>query len=254
MTRSIKSAERTLALFELFSRRQHPLTVGRIAAELDMPQASVSMLLSNLRELGYVSYDRAARSYAPTIRVALLGTWIHRKFDEAGSLSARLADLQSKVDETVFMGIQNGPYAQYVLGIHKQKPRSMRAESGTYRLLTGSAVGRSLLSLMPDHEIGSWLRRCNAEAADDCLRFSNTNFMSIITQIRREGFSQTQGDMTPTFGAIAVTVRAPTELLPMAVGTGVPLERIDQKRDLIVAALNEFKKSLEAMPAQSDGE
>lgn len=253
MTRSIKSAERTLALFELFSHRQHPLTVGRIAEELGMPQASVSMLLANLRELGYVSYDRCSRSYAPTIRVALLGTWIHRKFDEAGSLSARLAELQYEVDETVFMGIQNGPYAQYVLGIYKKKPRSMRAESGTYRLLTGSAVGRALLSLLPDHEIRGWLHRCNAEAAEERLRFSNSDFMEIIGDIRKMGFAQTQGDITPTFGAIAVTVRTPTELMPMAVGTGVPLERIDEKRDAIVAALNEFKRSLEAMPLHRGG-
>lgn len=251
MGRSIKSAERTLALFELFSRRQRPLTVGRIAEELSMPQASVSMLLTNLRELGYVSYDTPSRTYSPTIRVALLGTWIHRKFDQAESLSARLADLQRQVDETVFIGIQNGPYAQYVLRINRKKPRAMRAESGTYRLLTGSAVGRALLSLMPDHEIRGWLHRCNAEAAEERLRFTNENFLEIIWRIRRLGYAQTQGDITPTFGAIAVTVRAPTELMPMAVGTGVPLERIDGKRDTIVAALKEFKRSLETMPAPS---
>lgn len=247
MTRSIKSAERTLALFELFSHRQHPLTVGRISDELKMPQASVSMLLANLRELGYVSYDSGSRTYAPTIRVALLGMWIHRKFDEAGSLTARLAELQLEVDETVFMGIQNGPYAQYVLGIYRKKPGGMRAESGTYRLLTASAVGRALLSRMPDHEVRSWLHRCNAEATEERLRFPGGEFMEKIAHIRRVGFAQTQGDITPSFGAIAVNVRPPTELMPMAVGVGVPLERIDEKRDIIVAALNAFKRSLEAI-------
>ncbi|WP_342726323.1 helix-turn-helix domain-containing protein [Bradyrhizobium sp. B097] len=248
MTRSIKSAERTLALFELFSRRQHPLTVGRIADELHVPQPSVSMLLANLRKLGYVSYDVRSRTYTPTIRVALLGIWISRKFDAAGSLSSRLAELQRRVDETVFLGIQNGPYAQYLLGIYKKKPRSLRAESGTYRLLTGSAVGRALMSLMTDQEIRSWLHRCNAEAPERRLRFTNGEFMAIISEIRGCGFAQTQGDITPTFGAIAVTVRSPSELMPMAVGTGVPLERIEAKRDDIVEALRDFKKSLESIP------
>ena len=36
--RSIKSAERTLALFELFSREQQPFTVGHISEALRIPQ------------------------------------------------------------------------------------------------------------------------------------------------------------------------------------------------------------------------
>src|SRR3546814_15337358 len=96
--------------------RQRPLTVGHIAGELEIPQASASMLLGNLRELGYLTYDRLERTYTPTIRVALLGSWINHQFDEAGSLTARLTELQNRVDETVFVGIQNGAYGQYEIG------------------------------------------------------------------------------------------------------------------------------------------
>ena len=145
--RAIKSAERTVALFEFFSRQQRPLTVGRIAEGLAAPQPSVSMLLANLTALGHLSYDRVARTYAPTIRVALLGSWIAQLFDEGGSVTARLKGLQDTVDETVFMGIQNGAYGQYVLAVPKQSPRSMRALSGQMKLLTISATGRVLLSL-----------------------------------------------------------------------------------------------------------
>ena len=63
--RSIKSAERTLRLFELFSRRQQRLPVGEVARGLGIPQPSASMLLSNLAGLGYLEYDRFDRSYAP---------------------------------------------------------------------------------------------------------------------------------------------------------------------------------------------
>ena len=78
--RKIKSAERTLALFELFSREQRPFTVTMIADALQIPQPSVSMLLQNLDALGYLEYDRQARTYSPSIRVALLGSWINIRF------------------------------------------------------------------------------------------------------------------------------------------------------------------------------
>ena len=242
MARSVKSAERTLALFELFSRRQRPLTVGRITDELGIPQASTSMLLANLRELGYITYDPEHRTYSPTIRVALLGSWINREFDEAGSLTARLSELQREVDETVFLGIQNGAYAQYIFSILRKKPRGMRVMSGQHKLLTSSAVGRALLSLKPNAEIQRWVHRCNAEATEDRLRIPTSAFMSIVEDIRRNGYAQTSGDVTPTFGAIAVTVPAPIGLMPMALGVGVPLERIEEKHDATVDALYRASK------------
>lgn len=241
MARSVKSAERTLALFELFSMRQRPLTVGRVASELRIPQASASMLLANLSELGYVAHDRVARTFTPTIRVALLGSWINHQFDEAGSLTARLTELQERVDETVFVGIQNGAYGQYVLVLHRHKVRSMQIRSGQFRLMTGSAMGRVLLSLKSDEEVLKYVHRCNAEAQEAWLRVVPSEFLGIVEQVRRKGYAQTQGDVTPTFGAIAVTVPAPMGLMPMAIGVGVPVERIESAAPNIIAALNDLK-------------
>lgn len=244
MVRSVKSAERTLALFELFSMRQRPLTVGRIASELEIPQASASMLLANLRELGYVVYDRLDRTYTPTIRVALLGSWINHQFDEAGSLTARLTKLQDRVDETVFVGIQNGAYGQYVLVLHRHKVRSMHIRSGQFKLLTASAMGRALLSLKTDEEVLQYVRRCNAEAQEARLRVVSSEFLGVVEHVRRTGYAQTRGDVTPTFGALAVTVPAPLGLMPMAIGVGVPVERIEAAAPNIIDALNDLKADL----------
>jgi len=202
------------------------------------------MLLANLREMGYVTYDPLARTYVPTIRVALLGSWINRQFDAAGSLTATLANLHDEIGETVFIGIQNGAFAQYVSAIHHHDPRAMRAESGQHRLLTGSAVGRVLLSLKPDAEVLRWLHRCNAEAPHERLQIPATAFMSIIEEIRRQGFAQTAGDMTPSFGGIAVAVPGPLGMMPMAIGAGVPLERMELKRDKIAGALQRVSSVL----------
>ena len=239
--RTVKSAERTLALLELFSKRQRPLTVGRIAAELKIPQASTSMLLSNLHDLGYVTYDRQARAYTPTIRVALLGSWISQQFDDAGSLTANLRLLQERVQERVFIGIQNGAHAQYIFAM--DNPRSMQVVSGQIRLLTASAVGRALLSLKSDQEVLRLIHRCNAEAAEARQRVVPSDFLALVEQVRERGYAQTRGDITPTFGAFAVTVQAPLEFMPMAIGVGLPIERIERKRERITAALAELRQS-----------
>ncbi len=244
--RKIKSAERTLALFELFSREQQPFTVGHIARLLDIPQPSVSMLLRNLQDQGYLEYDQRSRTFAPSIRVALLGSWVDRRFSQAGAIGARLSALQHEVGESAFIGIQNGASAQYVLSQFADHPDRLEVVSGQFRSLTCSAIGRALLCLKPDDEVLRWVRRCNAEATEERFKVRETEFIARIHAWRTQGFAETAGDVTPGSGAFALCVQSPMGTAPLAVGIGGPLERIMPKRDELVSALLEFKQRFDA--------
>jgi DNA-binding IclR family transcriptional regulator len=72
----VKSAKHALDVFEYFAVTRKPATVGEIAAGLDLPQSSVSILLSTLRRYEYLDYDRERRKYFPTKKVRALGDWI----------------------------------------------------------------------------------------------------------------------------------------------------------------------------------
>jgi DNA-binding IclR family transcriptional regulator len=241
--RSIKSAERTLALFEMFSREQRPFSVGHIAKALDIPQPSMSMLLRNLTELGYLQYDRSARTYAPSIRVALLGSWINRRFAEMGSIEVRLDALQRRVGEIAYLGIQNGASAQYVMWQAPADPRSLGVGSGQFRSLTCSAMGRILLSLRDDTDVLAWARRCNAEAEEERLKVREADFLKLIGDVRKNGYAWTEGEVTPGMGAIAISFNAPMDGMPMAVGIGGPIPRMREKRDDILQALACFREA-----------
>jgi DNA-binding IclR family transcriptional regulator len=251
--RSIKSAERTLALFELFSREQRPFTVGRVSVALAIPQPSASMLLRNLTELGYLEYDRTARTFSPSIRVALLGSWVDRRFGEAGSIGARLDALQRKVGETAYLGIQNGAAAQYVISQRPEHPDRLEVMSGQYRSLTCSAMGRVLLSLKPDPEIMAWVRRCNVEAQEDRFKVRESDFLQLMQQVREDGFATTEGDVTPGLGAIAMPFTSPMGGAPLALGVGGPIARIRRKRRTILEGLQGFIASYAERPEPTEG-
>jgi DNA-binding IclR family transcriptional regulator len=238
--RRIKSAERTLALFELFSLYQRPMVVGEIASALDVPQPSISMLVRNLTSLGYLEHDRAARTYVPTIRIMLLGTWIQRRFSEDGNLERRIDALMQSVGQTVVVAIQNGVYSQYVL---VQMPRNpdLAVQSGLLRPITCTAVGRALLSLKSDAEVDAIVRRCNAEVTEDRLRVQPADFMRRIAEVREQGLAKTSGDMTPGRSVIAVSVEGPFSRVPLAIGVGGLTERIERSEEQIITALREFK-------------
>jgi DNA-binding IclR family transcriptional regulator len=240
VTRSIKSAERTLALFELFSRQQAPFTVGETSHQLNIPQASASMLLRNLTDLGYLEYNRDNRTFMPSIRVALLGAWIDRRFEAAGSIGTKLSELQQQTSLTAFIGIQNGGQAQYLLSQSSQEPGRLVVMSGEFRSLTQSAMGQALLALMPEEKARSWIRRCNAEALSAADVVSERACVDEINRVRRRGFAETSGRITPGVGAIAMTFKSPMGDQPLAVGVGGQLSLLHKERDKLVLLIGEF--------------
>lgn len=242
--RSVKSAERTLALFELFSLCQRPLTIGQIADTMNIPQPSVTMLVRNLVRIGYLEHDRADRTYLPTIRIMLLGSWVHQRFNFESNLEARLDALMKRCDETVLLGLQNRLYCQYVCAQLPDRPNRLEIQTGMLRPLTRTAIGRVLLSAKSDSEISLIVRRCNAEFPSLALGLSE--FMKIIEKVRSDGFAETNGDMTEGHGVIAVAIPTPVGNIPMAAGVGGEISRVNGKRALIVKALRDLRDDLSA--------
>lgn len=213
---------------------------------LGMPQPSASMLLADLRDLGYLHHDAASRTFSPSIRVALLGSWVNRQFAEAGAIGEALGRLQRATGETAFLGIQNGAAAQYVMRQSPDRPDRLLIESGLYRSLTSSALGRALLMPKPDHQVLSLVRRSNAEAKDDRETVNARDFLTAIRHFRRQGYAETAGDSRPDFSAIAMPFKSPMGHEPMAVGVGGASADIRRKRQSILRAPRAFKATYDA--------
>lgn len=244
--RSIKSAERTLALFELFSSKQRPLTVGEITKFLNIPQPSVTMLLRNLIALGYLEQDRYARTYAPTIRIAFLGSWIHQAYVQDRQLEWRLNQLFSAVEETTFIGIQNGLHVQYILFIKSESPQRFDVQARMARPLAVSAVGKALLSLKSDDEIKKLVHGANVDASDSRFRVNPQALIAELTDVRSRGYAETCGEVSDGIATIAMPVRPLLGQSPLAVAVGGTIERIRSKKSLILHELDKFLFALYA--------
>jgi DNA-binding IclR family transcriptional regulator len=248
--RSIKSAERTLALFELFSCREGPLTVSEVSHGLDIPQPSASMLLRNLTHLGYLDYDRKTRRFMPTIRVVLLGSWISRRLP--ASIVERLEELKTiYTGGDVFAAIQNNAAIQCILMFAEDLPDRMSVSSGRLRTLTCSAAGRALLSLRTDAEVVGWVRRCNAEEPDPRLRVNEADFLQVIAQVRQQGYAATEETSSPGRYGVAVALQPPPGSTPFAVGCGGPGDSLLPHRERLIGELLKVQASFgKAMRAQ----
>lgn len=185
-TTPVKSAERVIAVLEMFDRERRPLALREICAQFGYPPSSGAAILKSLVTLGYLEYDRPSRTYFPTMRIAFLGSWIEGALFGQGELLNLMKKLQDATQETVVLVTQSDLRAQYVHVISSNRWRPV-AQPGTLRPLTGSGAGLMLLSKRSDQEIDVICRRIDARAPGS-PRVDRRNVMQLVNAARRDGF------------------------------------------------------------------
>jgi len=218
--KTVKSASRALEILEYFDDVQRPATVMEVASALDYPQSSASALLRSLVSMGYLNYDRYARTFITSNRVALLGAWVNSEFFAEGAIISLMRDLNEETGDTVILAVRNGLYMQYIHVIQATSAARLHVTLGTIRPLAASGAGYALLSTMPDDEIRRLLMRINADREDDQAIIAHPELMEEIRRTRERGYAFTYDKVTRGGGMLAAPIPAAGGNPPMIVGIG----------------------------------
>lgn len=217
----VKSAHRVLRIFEYFAEIERPAAMTEIARRLNYPTSSTSALLKSLVELGYLDHDRQARTYLPTVRVALLGGWLKHQTLPGATLDAIARELHEATRLTTFVVARNQLYSQYIRVLQGTTSVSYYLEPGARRLLTHSTPGRVFLSLMNDEDARRIVQRINAEEAPSSpVRFAD--IQHALTTIRRQGFAYTRDMGTPGLSTIAMRLTESDQTAPLVITVAGP--------------------------------
>lgn len=252
LSTKIKSSERTLALFELYSLEQRPLSIKEIADGLSIPQSSTSVLVQSLVDLGYLEKDERARTYYPTLRVSLLGTWMRRQHRRAGQLPQLLSEVSKKTGESTILAMRNGIYSQYLIAQPGRTPTRARVESGMLYPLACCATGWCLLTLESRTNIERIVRRTAIEAKEEYWRISAKNAPQNVMLTQQEGYAFSHGETVQGLGAIAVLLPSMPGAYAMSAGVGGRLQRIEAKQDSILHALDEMSAAVRRLADKSE--
>jgi len=183
----IKSAKRALQLLELLKEAPEPLSTTDIAVQLSYPFSSTAALLKSLVKMGYLVFDRNARTYHASLRVGLLGSsYAGAPLERLTSLSHRLA---TDSQQTVLLAIRNEIHVQYIRILSAGAPPPFDLQVGGRQRLVDAAMGHALLSLDEDSAIDRLARRANADRRKDQRYICPIEFGKEIGDIRRKGFA-----------------------------------------------------------------
>ena len=216
---TVKSARRVLEILEYFGQGIAKATVTQVANALAYPQSSTSVLLSSLSTLGYLRYEPEDHSYSPTLRVMLLGSWLQDELFSQGSLVAVMERLRQRTGHTVMLGLRQGIHVRFILSLAGREANGIRYPVGVLRPVCRSAVGKILLSALPDSQVLKLARHANAEE-DPVNRVSTRDLIEEMALIRQRGWAMTLDYPVPNRATLAVALPQVRGQPPMAFTVG----------------------------------
>lgn len=244
MISPVKSAVRVLEILEYFKREQAPRALKELCTALDYPQSSSTVLLKNLTELGYLSYDRATRLYFPTLRVGALGDWISHALFGQGEIFEIMRDAHSATGETVAIALQNDIYIQYIRVIQSTHALRFHTEEGSMRPLTLSATGWMLMSTLDDKHVEKLVRRANIATQRKEDRQPLELMMQRVAQAREDGAAYAENIPLLGGGTVCVLLPVTVQGRPVVLGMGGAVERIRPNRERYTALLKSLAATL----------
>ena len=249
MSEGVKSAERVLAIFEVFEANRRPMRISELVKKLEIPQSSTSTLMKTLVAKGLVDFNPETRTFCPSVRLAFLGNWVLGSNDGLAQIQSMAQRLATECGETVIVGAQNGLYVQYLSVVVSPQPIRFILHPGMMRPLHRAGLGIMLLTTKDDAEVGRMVRRYNAEAEEESVIVSEAEVLAMVRKARSLGYCETADLATQGAGVIATLLPLPVEGRHLAIGIGGPVNRIRGRhegfRNMLLREVDAFGRSSE---------
>lgn len=236
----VKSAGRVLRILELFDVLKREALVSEVSELLEMPQSSTSVLLRSLVVMGYLSYNAPTRAFAPTTRVALLGSWVNGPLLSDGPLIRLMHRLNVRTGQAVVLAVRNHVWSQYIHVVQATSPVRLYVVKGSRRPLACSATGLTLIADLPDSEIKRIGVRYNAEPQEVDVKVPVATLLDRVQAVRDNGYAFQHDTVTAGAGVIAMRLpQLEKSEERLSIGIAAPTEILRDNKDEFVVALHE---------------
>ena len=230
----VKSAGRTIELFEAFAKAQTPLSLSEIARALGAPASSSFNLIRALEARGYLYLVEPKRLY-PT----------HRLFEVARTIAARepwrdllepvLTELRDQTRETVILGKRHGNRVIYLEVFEGPQTIRYTARAGDLKPLHSSSIGKALLGMLERAELTKLLKHLQLKQVTGATIVNRQQLIADLERSRRRGFFMTAGENVPDVLALSVGLRLNPEVYGIAIAG--PMSRMREKISEHIPAL-----------------
>jgi IclR family transcriptional regulator, acetate operon repressor len=223
----VKSASRTLDVFELFAREQRPLSLSEIAAALDAPLSSCFNLVRALKGRGFLFGIGPRRQIYPTRKMYDVASAIAESEPWLRRIVPRLEALRDQTQETAILGKEEGGRVIYLAVLEGPQNIRYTARPGDLKPLHSSSIGKMLLATMKPHIRANVLAKLPLDAMTDATITSRAQLAEEIERSAVRGYSITRGENVADVMAIAMPLKFAGDTYGIAVAG--PMHRMTEQ-------------------------
>lgn len=241
MNDTVKSAERTLDILELFAVRQEPLRLREIAGALDIPKSSALMLLRTLERRGYLEREDERYQLDPIWQGGGLGSgWVGGRTMRLIRLAEPIMrDLVERLQETAVLGVPT-PENDVRVVANILSPLAVRYDQSRKTVIPAycTALGQAMLAFQPEAEVERYIECCPFEPLTDRTITEPAALRERLAQIRARGWAVNLEERFIGAVGIAVPVLGAGAVIG-ALNIGTVTARFRRRQRDIVAALQD---------------
>lgn len=231
----VKTAGRTLDLFETFAKAQTPLSLSELARALNAPASSCFNLIRALQARGYLYAVQPRRQLYPTRRLFEVANAIVAGEPWMTRVEPVLTQLRNQTRETIILGKRQGDRVVYLNVI--EGPQSIRytARAGDLKPLHSSAIGKALLGALDPAALTDLLKQLPLARVTTATITDRSALLANLERGRESGSFVTIGENVADVMAVATTVRLGGDIYGIAIAG--PMHRMESSLTPHVSAL-----------------
>jgi IclR family acetate operon transcriptional repressor len=205
----VKSAERTLDIFELLAAEPQGLTVSAISDRLGIARSSAHGLLHTLRERGYLSVERdGTKRFHLGVRLIQLGLNVADGLELRSAARGPLERLVTETHDTALLVVPDRGELLYVDKVLSDA-RDVRTDPrvSARRPLHCTALGKALLAALDDDSVREVAQMSGLEKVTE---FSISDLDALLEDLaasRRRGYSIDQQEAVVGVWCVGAPVR-----------------------------------------------
>lgn len=212
----VKSAARTLDLFELFARRQTPLSLSELSQALKAPASSCFNIVRCLQRRGYL-YASQGKEIYPTGRLLDVATafaagdsWLER-------IEPALLRLRDRTGETIILGQRQRDRIVYLRVIEGPQTIRYTATAGDLKPLHSSAIGKAVLAALDHAALRDLLGELKLVQVTESTITDPVRLLADLERGRSQGFFVTSGENVSDVVGLAATFYRDDEVYGVAI-------------------------------------
>lgn len=228
----VQTIERVSLILDMVGQNPQGISLGDIAAGLNLPKGTVHRILSSLSHYGFVRQNGKARNYFLGLKLMDLGTRLASQLDLRRTAEPALRALAEKTRETVHLVLLENGEIVYIDKIENQQDSSglkMASRLGARNPAHSCAVGKALLSHLSEELLEAYIREKGLPPRTANTITDPDRFRDHLRAVRSQGYAVDDEENERGIRCVAAAVLNEKGMPAAAISVSGPAFRITKK-------------------------